>query len=87
MQPVVDCMDAVNKTRGVRSNDHFPKVNLTKILPHHVIALGGKCLQMRDTFGFRRYPQVSQEELDYPLAFSILFYKDLQQVGRRITLI
>ncbi|XP_035824356.1 N-acetyllactosaminide beta-1,6-N-acetylglucosaminyl-transferase [Aplysia californica] len=38
------------------------------------------CPNFNRKYGFQRYPEVTEEESDFPLAFIILFYKDLDQI-------
>ncbi|KAH9513176.1 Beta-1,3-galactosyl-O-glycosyl-glycoprotein beta-1,6-N-acetylglucosaminyltransferase 4 [Bulinus truncatus] len=72
----VDCNKAFSHTSY---NSQFPqKVNRT--FPDEYIAASRDCEIFRERFGFFRYPATSQEESEFPLAFTILFHQDLDQV-------
>ncbi|CAG5135385.1 unnamed protein product [Candidula unifasciata] len=47
--------------------------------PIDIIADASDCKSFIEKYGYNRYPAASQEELDFPIAFIILFYSDLDQ--------
>ncbi|CAG5135391.1 unnamed protein product, partial [Candidula unifasciata] len=70
-----DCPKAL-KTKV--NNSIFPsKVKRTH--PVDIIADASDCKSFIEKYGYNRYPAASQEELDFPIAFIILFYTDLDQ--------
>ncbi|KAH9513177.1 Beta-1,3-galactosyl-O-glycosyl-glycoprotein beta-1,6-N-acetylglucosaminyltransferase 4 [Bulinus truncatus] len=72
----VDCRKTLNNST---KNDLFPKT-VSRVFPHQLITLTSDCLKFRTNAGFLRHPAVSEEEKMFPLAFIILFYKDLDQI-------
>ncbi|CAG5135386.1 unnamed protein product [Candidula unifasciata] len=47
--------------------------------PIDIIADASDCKSFIEKYGYNRYLAASQEELDFPIAFIILFYSDLDQ--------
>uniref|UniRef100_A0A2C9L209 Uncharacterized protein n=1 Tax=Biomphalaria glabrata TaxID=6526 RepID=A0A2C9L209_BIOGL len=72
----VDCNQAFNSSV---KNNWFPQT-VPRIFPHQFKAASANCNEFIRDFGFLRYPKVSEEEENFPLAFIVLFYKDLDQV-------
>ncbi|CAL1530703.1 unnamed protein product [Lymnaea stagnalis] len=71
-----DCPTALySKT----NNSFFPQ-QVRRLRPSEYRAASADCYAFRQRFGFSRHPKVSNEEKYFPIAFIILFYKDLDQV-------
>ncbi|CAG5135389.1 unnamed protein product, partial [Candidula unifasciata] len=71
-----DCPTAL-KTKV--NNRIFPS-EVKRTHPVDIIAHASDCKSFIEKYGYNRYPAASQEELDFPIAFIILFYTDLDQV-------
>lgn len=76
IDPDVNCTKAF--AGGVKNIDYNNTVNTT--FPYQYTDLSQNCSAFRSTLGFQRYPRPTAEELEFPLAFSIIFHKDLDQV-------
>ncbi|CAL1532806.1 unnamed protein product, partial [Lymnaea stagnalis] len=61
------------------SNSLYPK-SLTRVAASVFAQESLNCPNFLRKYGFQRFPQVSEEEREFPLAFIILFHKDLDQV-------
>lgn len=62
------------------TNNLFPQT-VKRIHPSEYIEESRDCISFIKKYGFNRHPRVTQEERDFPIAFIILFYKDLDQVS------
>ncbi|CAG5136871.1 unnamed protein product [Candidula unifasciata] len=60
-------------------NRQYP-TRVNRKYPTDFTAEAKDCQAFINNHGFSRYPQVSQEELDFPLAFILLFHADIDQV-------
>ncbi|KAI8786845.1 beta-1,3-galactosyl-O-glycosyl-glycoprotein beta-1,6-N-acetylglucosaminyltransferase 3 [Biomphalaria glabrata] len=72
----IDCEYSL-KYRAI--NKSYPKT-VKRILPIHFIEDSRNCSAFLDKYGYRRYPQASIEERNFPIAFVLLFHKDIDQV-------
>ncbi|XP_059151948.1 N-acetyllactosaminide beta-1,6-N-acetylglucosaminyl-transferase-like [Physella acuta] len=72
-----DCTLAFNASTV--KNSLFPQ-KVDRIFPLQYIEESNDCAELRDKYGFLRHPPALEEELKFPIAFVILFYKDLDQV-------
>ncbi|BFZ03453.1 hypothetical protein BsWGS_06492 [Bradybaena similaris] len=61
------------------NNSVFPS-EVKRVYPAQIILDCSDCTSFIEKYGFRRYPAASEEERQFPIAFIILFYKDLDQV-------
>lgn len=65
---------------------NFPTLNrkyptkLDRIFPTDFLEDAKNCTTFINKYGYLRYPSVSLEELEFPIAFVLLFHKDLDQV-------
>ncbi|RUS72407.1 hypothetical protein EGW08_019825 [Elysia chlorotica] len=73
----VDCVAALSKS--VKNSMFSQLVTRTPALKY--VSDSSDCPSFRKIYGFDRYPKVSREELDFPIAFIILFNKDFDQVA------
>ncbi|XP_025096271.1 N-acetyllactosaminide beta-1,6-N-acetylglucosaminyl-transferase-like isoform X2 [Pomacea canaliculata] len=62
------------------SSKDFGENSVPRIWDEDFIRLTSNCENFRKRFGYERYGQVSKEELDFPLAFNVLLYKDVDQL-------
>ncbi|KAH9492361.1 N-acetyllactosaminide beta-1,6-N-acetylglucosaminyl-transferase [Bulinus truncatus] len=72
----VDCSLVLH---GSVKNQELP-LTVSRVFPHQLTSLTSDCWSFIARSGFLRYPTVSEEEKDFPLAFTILFYKDIDQI-------
>ncbi|BFY98406.1 hypothetical protein BsWGS_01446 [Bradybaena similaris] len=71
-----NCSEALFSTT---QNDRFPKA-VARIKNRRFFIDSQNCSDFRKQYGFMRYPQVSEEERAFPIAFIILFHSNLDQV-------
>lgn len=72
-----DCQKALH-SKG--NNSEFPQ-SVKRTRPSQYILDSQNCEAFLHKYGFNRYPKVAEEEKEFPIAFIILFYKDLDQVS------
>uniref|UniRef100_A0A0B7AVB9 Uncharacterized protein n=1 Tax=Arion vulgaris TaxID=1028688 RepID=A0A0B7AVB9_9EUPU len=77
--PDIDGVDCQKALRSKTKNDQFPQ-SVKRIRASQYILDSQNCNVFLNKYGFNRYPKASEEEKEYPIAFIILFYKDLDQV-------
>ncbi|CAL1543890.1 unnamed protein product [Lymnaea stagnalis] len=65
-------------TSKVNNSEYLQSVR--EITPTEILADTISCERFKTTYGFLRYPNVTQEELEFPIAFNILFHTSLHQV-------
>lgn len=61
------------------SNTKYP-TDVDRIIPADFLEDTKRCERFVNKYGYQRYRSVSSEELEFPIAFIILFHKDLDQV-------
>ncbi|BFY98405.1 hypothetical protein BsWGS_01445 [Bradybaena similaris] len=71
-----NCSEALFSTT---QNGRFPK-SVARINNRKFFIDSQNCSDFRKQYGFMRYPQVSEEERAFPIAFIILFHSNLDQV-------
>lgn len=71
-----DCQEALNYST---LNESYP-TGVDRMIPADFLEDTKDCKRFINTFGYLRYPSVSSEEVEFPIAFIILFHKDLDQV-------
>ncbi|GFR59943.1 hypothetical protein ElyMa_001807900 [Elysia marginata] len=72
----VNCTAALSKSvKNSMFAQQVSRVTATKYLYDST-----DCSRFRKIYGFDRYPEASDEELNFPIAFIILFNQDLDQV-------
>lgn len=74
-----NCSEALFSTT---QNDRFPKA-VARINNMRFFTDSQNCSDFRKKYGFMRYPQASEEERAFPIAFIILFHSNLDQVRTR----
>ncbi|KAH9492247.1 N-acetyllactosaminide beta-1,6-N-acetylglucosaminyl-transferase [Bulinus truncatus] len=77
--PDLTPLDCGPSLKHMTLNSSYPKT-VRRILPEHFIRDSGNCSKFRDTYGYLRYPHASSEERSFPIAFIILFHKDVDQL-------
>ncbi|KAH9513162.1 Beta-1,3-galactosyl-O-glycosyl-glycoprotein beta-1,6-N-acetylglucosaminyltransferase 4 [Bulinus truncatus] len=71
-----DCQSALYSTTN---NSFFPQT-VKRLSETDYLSDTDNCFTFRYKYGFSRHPKVSEDERKFPIAFIILFYKDLDQV-------
>ncbi|XP_059149538.1 beta-1,3-galactosyl-O-glycosyl-glycoprotein beta-1,6-N-acetylglucosaminyltransferase-like [Physella acuta] len=72
----VDCKAALSKKQD---NRLYPKT-VMRVAASQIAQDSRNCSSFLHEYGFQRFSNVSQEEVEFPIAFIILFHKDLDQV-------
>ena len=78
----VNCSEAITSPkRNFRYPQTVPRVSSREILQQ----CRNSCTEFAEVNGFMRYPKATKEEQQFPIAFIILFHKDLDQVSGLIS--
>ncbi|KAK7498618.1 hypothetical protein BaRGS_00010278 [Batillaria attramentaria] len=72
--------DCVRALEGFQQHQPLPSAPVKRLSDQDFIRLTKDCKQFRSKYGYQRYRTVTQEELNFPLAFNILLYKDVDQL-------